>query len=388
MKFAFISTMDSAPWGGSEELWGQSAVQLKRAGHEVQASVAPWSGRSEKVRELVQQGIQVESRPSKPISWFRKTARTLARKGARGYERLRQFHPDLVIISQGFNAGGFDWAKVCAEARIPYVVIVHCNSELWWYVDSTVLDAVATYTHARKVFCVSHSNLDLLRLQVGEPLRNAEVVWNPYGVSPECATAWPSDESVWRLACIARLDPAAKGQDLLLRILSSPQWRERPVELKIFGSGSYESNLRRMAETMDLKSVSFPGYVSNIEKIWKEHHLLVLPSRYEGLPLALVEAMWCGRPVVATDVGGNAELCVDEETGFIASAATISSFGETLERAWQRRSDWQNMGKAARARAEALIPKNPIAVFCEKLKSCVEAGPEIVTTGDMTYANR
>jgi hypothetical protein len=46
------------------------------------------------------------------------------------------------------------------------------------------------------------------------------------------------------------------------------------------------------------------------------------------------------------------------------------------------------MGKAARARAEALIPKNPIAVFCEKLKSCVEAGPEIVTTGDMTYANR
>src|ERR1035438_1281224 len=65
-------------------------------------------------------------------------------------------------------------------------------------------------------------------------------------------------------------------------------------------------------------------------------------------------------------------------------APTISSFGETLERAWQRRSDWQNMGKAARARAEALIPKNPIAVFCEKLKSCVEAGPEIVTTGDMT----
>jgi len=388
MKFAFISTMDSAPWGGSEELWGQSAAQLKRAGHEVQASVAPWSGRSEKVQELVLQGIPVESRPSRPPSWFRKTARSLARQGPRGYERLRQFQPDLAIISQGFNAGGFDWARFCTEAGIPYVIIVHCNSELWWYVDSALLDAVATYTKARKVFCVSHSNLELLRLQVGEPLRNAEVIWNPYGVSPECATAWPVDQGVWRMACIARLDPAAKGQDLLLRILAGPQWRERPVEVKIFGSGSYEKNLHRMADKMNLRSVSFPGYVSNIEEIWKESHLLVLPSRYEGLPLALVEAMWCGRPAVATDVGGNAELCVDGETGFIASAPTVSSFGETLERAWQRRSDWQKMGAAARSRVEALVPRNPIALFCEQLKRCAEANTGIAPAGDMTYLRR
>jgi glycosyltransferase involved in cell wall biosynthesis len=251
-----------------------------------------------------------------------------------------------------------------------------------------VADAVTAYTNARKVFCVSHGNLDLLRLQVGAPLRNAEVIWNPYGVSPECATAWPNGEGVWRMACIARLDPAAKGQDLLLRILASPQWRERPIEANIFGSGSYETNLRRMAEKMDLKSVNFQGYVSNIEEIWKRNHLLVLPSRYEGLPLALIEAMWCGRPAVATDVGGNAELCVDGETGFIASAPTISSFGDTLERAWQRRSDWQNMGKAARARAEALVPKNPVALFCEELKRCAKAGPEIGSVGAMTYVNR
>lgn len=388
MKFAFISTMDGSPWGGSEELWSQAATQLKRAGHDVQASVAHWSGHTTKVKALEEEGIRVEARPLLPVGWVRKTARTLARKGPRGFERLKQFHPDLVIISQGFNGGGFDWAKVCYEEGIPYVVIVQCNSELWWFIDSVWNDAVATYTKARKIFCVSHSNLNLLRLQVGEPLRNAEVAWNPYSVSPECATAWPIQDSVWRVGCVARLDPSAKGQDMLFKILASQEWRDRPIELNLFGSGSFEMNLRRMAEMLNLKTAKFRGHVSNIEEIWKENHLLVLPSRYEGLPLALVEAMWCGRPAVVTDVGGNAELCVDGETGFIAPAATIASFGETLERAWNRRSDWQNMGKAARAKAEALVPKNPIDLFCEQLKNCAGVSSEVQRVSEMTYVSR
>ena len=66
---------------------------------------------------------------------------------------------------------------------------------------------------------------------------------------------------------------------------------------------------------LQLKNVHFRGHVNDIRAIWEQNHLLVLPSRYEGLPLALVEAMWCGRPAVVTDVGGNAELCVGKRNG-------------------------------------------------------------------------
>jgi glycosyltransferase involved in cell wall biosynthesis len=93
--------------------------------------------------------------------------------------------------------------------------------------------------------------------------------------------------------------------------------------------------------------------------------------------------MWCGRPALVTDVGGNAELCVDGETGFIAPATTISSVDETLERAWQQRSDWQSMGKAARAKVEALVPKNPIELFCEQLKDFAAVNPSIASVGAM-----
>jgi glycosyltransferase involved in cell wall biosynthesis len=98
--------------------------------------------------------------------------------------------------------------------------------------------------------------------------------------------------------------------------------------------------------------------------------MLVLPSRYEGRPLSLIEAMWCGRPAVVTDVGGNAELCMDGETGFVAQAPNVPAFSNALEKAWERRTEWQKLGEASRARAERLVPKDPAALFCERLMAC------------------
>jgi glycosyltransferase involved in cell wall biosynthesis len=372
MKFAFVTTMLGSPWGGSEELWGQAAAQLRLAGHEVRASVQYPPRLSEKLAALAKKGITLEPQPqpsylSGPVRHFWNRISLSTR---RSYRRLKRFRPDLVVISQGHNTGGFGWAKVCREAAIPYVIIVHCNSELWWFYEPEIADAIPSYTNARKVFCVSRGNLGLLRLQVGDPLLNGEVVWNPYNVSTEPAPAWPDESKVWRLACVARLDPAPKGHDLLLQILARPEWRERPVEVNLYGTGSCELTLRRMAALLQVKSVNFRGHVNNIRAIWEQNHMLVLPSRYEGLPLAIVEAMWCGRPAVVTDVAGNAELCTDSETGFVAPSATLPSFAEALERAWEKRTEWRRMGEVARARAESHIPKDPIGLFCARLKEC------------------
>jgi glycosyltransferase involved in cell wall biosynthesis len=115
--------------------------------------------------------------------------------------------------------------------------------------------------------------------------------------------------------------------------------------------------------------------VNDIRAIWEQNHLLVLPSRYEGLPLALVEAMWCGRPAVVTDVGGNAELCGDDETGFVAPAANLRSFNQALRRAWERRAEWPRLGQEARSRIEKLMPKDPVGLFCDRLKALASAKP-------------
>jgi glycosyltransferase involved in cell wall biosynthesis len=342
-------------------------------GHEVLASVVYWPRLADKVAALAQHGIRLETHPSPRGTRANLIWNALSRANRRSYARLKRFKPDLVVISQGHNAGGFRWAKACREATIPYVIIVQCNSEHWWFKDHAVLDAVESYTSAERVYCVSASNLELLRRQVGDPLLNAEVVWNPYSIASEHAPAYPDESGGWRLACVARIDVAAKGQDLLLQTLARQEWRDRPVQLNIFGAGVHEMALRRMASMFRLSHVSFRGHVPDVRSIWRENHLLVLPSRYEGLPLALIEAMWCERPAVVTDVGGNAEACLDGETGFVASAATVSSFATALDRAWQRRTEWPLLGRAARARAESLIPRDPVGVFCERLMTCASS---------------
>lgn len=369
MKFAFISTMSGAPWGASEELWSQAAVRLSQAGHEVQASVVYWPCLSERVTGLRLKGVAVETYPSYHCGRTRKLWDRLSLSYRRMYRRLTSFHPDLVIISQGYIAGGFDWARICNEAEIPYSIMVHSNSESWWFRDEFD-EAVAVYTRARKIFCVSHNNLDLLRLQVGESLPNGEVVWNPFNVTTEAGPMWPDESGGMRLACVSRIELGHKGQDLLFQALAGPEWRKRPVELNLFGTGPDEKVLRRLGCSLQLTCLHFRGYLSDVRAIWQQNHLLVLPSRYEGVPLSVVEAMWCGRPAVVTDVGRAAELCVDDETGFVASAATVSLFGDALERAWERRDDWPRMGQAARARAEKHIPKDAVGEFCERLQVC------------------
>ena len=105
--------------------------------------------------------------------------------------------------------------------------------------------------------------------------------------------------------------------------------------------------------------MAFPGYVRDLEVVWREHQLMVLPSRGEGLPLAVLEAMMCGRPIVTTDVGGNREVLEDGVSGFIAAAATPDCFGKTLDFAWGEQPRWCQMGQSAHQGALALVSADP-----------------------------
>ena len=369
MRFCFLSTMEGVTWGGSEELWSLAALRLRSEGHDVSASVGWCPQLSSKVTNLAEHGIHIYLRHSQGARFFRRVWRRITWGQRKDYDWLQCQKPDLVVISHGGNGCNCEWMKFCREAGLPFAAIVQCNTELFWPTDDEGEEMGKAFRAAQNVFCVSQHNLALLERQVGQSLPNAQVVWNPYNVTTAIPPAWPAENGVWKLACVARLQPAAKGQDLLFQVLSRPQWKKRPVEINLYGAGPWEKNLKTLAASLQLSNVQFRGHVADIRAIWQENHLLVLPSRYEGLPLALVESMWCARPSVVTDIGGNAEVCLDGETGFVVAAPAMKLLEETMERAWNQRDDWQTMGKAARARAEQLVPKDPIGAFCLQLES-------------------
>jgi len=280
----------------------------------------------------------------------------------------RRQKPDLAIVSQGGISDGLSWMEICRDAQIPFVAVVQSNGEPMWPADSLAGRLAAVYRVAHRVVCVSRGNLEMLENQLGESLPNATVAWNPYNVPVDQPPDWPAANGTWKMACVARLEPLAKGQDLLFQLFARSPWKERPVELNLYGGGDCARSLQKLAERFHLQNVHFHGHVPDVRRIWEQNHILVLPSRFEGLPLALVEAMWSARPAIVTDVAGNAEVCVDGETGFVAAAPAVGLLSETLERAWNQRHDWQRMGLVARARAEKLIPKDPVGAFCRLLQ--------------------
>jgi len=157
-------------------------------------------------------------------------------------------------------------------------------------------------------------------------------------------------------------------------VLAGPAWTTRNWRLHLYGDGENRGGLERLAQRLGLADrIVFEGHVSDVEKIWSLNHVLVMPSRIEGLPLAVVEAMLCGRPVVATDVAG-AEVIEDGVTGFLAEAPAVACMGNALERFWARKENAMEIGAIAAKRIRRLVPPDPAQVFANKIRGLLGVG--------------
>ena len=380
-KIVFVSTMNMASWGGSEVLWSDAASRLLKSGQAVSASVCRWRERAPQLSRLIQEGMHLNERwfPTVQIRprLFRGILTPVIRRASRAaFTRwISGQRPDVICISHGSVAEDLSLIKECSRSGYPYVVLVHANADWMWPNDLRGQEFVDLYGNARRVYFVSEGNRVLLETQLGIEFTNAEVVRNPFNVRRDAAPPWPAAPDPVRLACVGRLEPMAKGQDLLLRVLAREPWRSRSLTVSFFGKGESEEGLRRLASRLKLDGrVQFCGHINDIESVWATHHALVLPSRFEGLPITTVEAMHCGRPVIVTDVAGNSEIVQDGVTGFIAEAATERHLDAALERAWEQRHNWETMGKAAAKAIRELVPADPAADFAQKLMAAASEG--------------
>jgi glycosyltransferase involved in cell wall biosynthesis len=118
-----------------------------------------------------------------------------------------------------------------------------------------------------------------------------------------------------RLVMVARF-AEQKDHRLLLDALATLEGRAWHLDL--VGDGPDEAAIRRHAKKLGLgDQITFHGYLADVQPILARADLFVLVSRWEGLPLTVIEAMRARLPVVASDVGGVREAVVDNETGLL-----------------------------------------------------------------------
>jgi len=153
-----------------------------------------------------------------------------------------------------------------------------------------------------------------------------------------------------RFHFFGRIATDTKGLDMLLDAVSRVH-RDAPVHFTIQGpdSGDLASLMRTVRELGIEHAVSFEGPAStpNPILIMSDYDVCILPSRYEGYPTSIVEAMMAARPIVCTRVGALAPSMEESGIGIVVDPTT-DDIERGIREVINRRSEWESMGRSAR----------------------------------------
>ncbi len=377
MRLAIVSLMGGVQWGGSEELWHALARHALDQNDAVLVSIYEWETLHEKLKALQSKGAVIQKRKKfnpnarlfEMVFRFLKNRKPFLNKD---YQQIVNFKPDAVFISQGES---FDLAihhrslyELLQKNKIAYSFVCHSHLQYSFIPPSEIFPAaIEIFQNAQKVYFVSKRQWQITERRLATRIENASFTWNPINLErPPLPLQWPNEEIVC-LAIVGSLG-GTKGQDTVFEVLSQNKWKARNWKLNIYGTGYglvYLQSLARFYEIED--KIDFKGHENDILHLWGENHLLLVASAGEGLPISLVEAMACGRPAVVTDVGGNTELIIENETGFIAASPTTSSFAAAMERGWSEKGQWKQLGFNAFTNMKGVLEEKPELIIYNKL---------------------
>jgi len=144
-----------------------------------------------------------------------------------------------------------------------------------------------------------------------------------------------------------------KRFDIFLKILSQLNGYGKPVLGHLVGDGIDRPKLEGMARALGLgpDQVCFHGAVSDVERLYRQAHVCLHISDWEGMPNTILEAMACGLPVVATRVGGIPEL-IQPQTGMLVELDDEAGLLESILQLFEDEKLRSTLGQAGRKYVE------------------------------------
>lgn len=182
----------------------------------------------------------------------------------------------------------------------------------------------------------------------------------------------PHEDSWIVVGAVGRLD-LMKAHDVLLRAIAQVD----RVRVVILGEGSQRNALEQLAAELEVSDrVELRGWVERPRDHLSEFDVVAMPSRSEGFPLAIVEAMLAARPVVATRVGSIAEAVVDGETGILIEKDDIQALAAALQKLRDCPELRHQLGQRGRQVAVAQFTVEQMAKRYEQLWYQLAASPQ------------
>lgn len=381
MRIVQVASYFPPPYGGIESHVYYLSKELVRLGHEVTILTSKSPGQGS-IQEEVIDGILVK-RLWAPLSFF-----NFPFMPALLYRILREeadiFHGHInsPMVLEPAAAGSL-------LRQIPLVITYHADvvpEDLglgsialarlisWLYeglfkrIDATVARGIVatTPTYAESSEFLAKYLDKVTVIPNGVDLDRFRPSFDPSEVR-----GWLGFEDEKILLFAGRFVPY-KGLDYLLEAFSALCAARSDLRLVLLGTGPLMDDLQRQAQMMRLGDrVRFIGSVSeeDLPRFYAASDVVVVPSRSrsEGFSISALQGMACGKPIVATRVGGVPFLVEDDRTGIIVEPKDPGQLSAAISRILEDTTLAARMGRAGRLRAERLFNWRRIAEMTEKL---------------------
>jgi glycosyltransferase involved in cell wall biosynthesis len=266
--------------------------------------------------------------------------------------KLWESDPPEIIHTHLFHAGIL--GRVVARMHHVPVIIVHQHglekrrSPIRVFLDRMTSPFVTKYAATCQAVAKEMTRREGISQSKIEIIYNGIFPIDTSIVSPPLE--WPVKNSAKVIGCVGRLAPE-KGQAILIQALASYETKGEKPHVLLIGDGSYRQELQNKVTSLHLNPyVHFCGIQKNIFEWLPFFDLFVLPSSWEGISLALLEAMACGLAVVATNVGGTPEVVKNGESGLLIPPNDPNALESAIRTLVENPGLCQKMGEAGRDR--------------------------------------
>jgi L-malate glycosyltransferase len=303
-----------------------------------------------------------------PVTYLNRRAGIADMRIASGILRImRRFKPDI-IHSSLFYANLHARIAACAQ---PHTRVI--TEERSMYTEKrfyhVALDCLLSLRTDAVIVC-SRAVLEFTRRQEHLPEKIFRLLYNAVD-TPRFTPAMTLSDA----RAAAKLDPDAfiagtvgtlipkKNQSALLSAAAGARAHIPNLQVVIIGDGPLKNDLEKQATALGIRDiVKFPGAQQDLAPWYYSMDAFVLPSLQEGFPRTIVEAMYCGVPVIATRISGIPEIIEEGKNGFLVEAGGHSGIIESLRALFRNPSLRKEIGlrNQERIRAE-FTPEQYIA---------------------------
>ncbi|MBS0185090.1 MAG: glycosyltransferase family 4 protein [Proteobacteria bacterium] len=180
-------------------------------------------------------------------------------------------------------------------------------------------------------------------------------------------------QKIQHIVSVGRLSPQ-KDYPTLLKAFKVLTIKYPFLKLTIYGEGKERFALERYIQTLDLNtSVHLPGIISNIEQALLKADLFVFPSKFEGFPNALCEAMSLGLPVVASNCSGNRDIIQNEINGLLFPIGNYKILTQQIERLLFDPFEAQRIGKKAKNISQTYSEQKILTLWHALIKKVLQS---------------